>query len=312
MVEGALHRRFYPQVDTRLFDWPNDQYAKSWRLWLGYNDLISVTTLTSGGTTISASDYLLRRADNLAEAPYDHIEIDLSSSASFVAGDTYQQSISITGLYGYNDTQVAAGTLAEALDSSETSVDVSDSSLINVGHILKVESERMIVTDKTMLDTTQNLASDINANKGTVTVPVGSGAAFNVGETILIDSERMLIVDIAGNNLTVIRAYDGSVLAAHTTGADVYALRTLVVERGALGSTAASHSTSTAVSRWLVPGLVEELCLAYALNNLLQGQSGYAREIGSGDNSRESSGRGIRAIERDAFRQYGRIRIGAV
>lgn len=310
-VEGTFHRRFYPQTDTRSFDWPNRQYAKPYRLWLGINELISITTLVSGGTTIAASDYLLRRADDLNEPPYDHVEIDLSSSASFSAGDTHQQSIVITGLFGYWDNQVTAGALAEALDSSETAVDVSDSSVVDVGHILKCESERMLVTEKTMVTTAQTLQTPLTANKNNETVAVTTGSAYHVGETILLDSERMLIVDISGNNLTVKREWDGSTLAAHT-GSTIYAPRTLTVTRGVLGSTAATHADTTALTRWEVPGLVEELALAHALNNFEQGQAGYARTVGSGDNERVASGRGIRDIEKDAFRAYGRVRVGAV
>lgn len=310
-VEATLHRRFYPQTDTRSFDWPNRNYTPSYRLWLGINELISVTTLVSGGTTIAPTDYLLRRADDLNEPPYDHLEIDLSSSASFSSGGTHQQSIVVTGLFGYSDNQVAAGTLAEALDSSETAVDVSDSSVIGVGHILKVGSERMIVTGRQMLTTGQTLQTPMTDKVDSVTVAVTTGSAFHIGEVILLDSERMLIVDIAGNNLTVKRSWDGSKLATHT-GSTVYASRTLTVQRGALGSTAAAHDTAAVVTRWEVPGLVQELALAYALNDLLQGQSGYAREVGSGDNQREAGGRGIAAITRDAFRAYGRVRVGAV
>jgi hypothetical protein len=55
-VEGLTHRRFYPETDTRYFDWPNAQYARPWRLWLDQHELVSVATLSSGGTTIAASD----------------------------------------------------------------------------------------------------------------------------------------------------------------------------------------------------------------------------------------------------------------
>jgi len=40
LIEGELHRVFYPQDATRYFDWPNQggsgggQYANPWRLWL--------------------------------------------------------------------------------------------------------------------------------------------------------------------------------------------------------------------------------------------------------------------------------------
>jgi hypothetical protein len=80
----------------------------------------------------------------------------------------------------------------------------------------------------------------------------------------------------------------------------------LTVTRGQLGTTAATHSSSAAVARHVVPGLVQELAVAEALNTLLQKQSGYGRVIGSGDNEREASGRGLRQIREDAYTAFGR------
>src|SRR3546814_9940491 len=75
----------------------------------------------------------------------------------------------------------------------------------------------MLVIQKQALDTTQNLASAMNALKNDQVVDVTDGTLFFVGELILIDSERMRIVDITGNNLTVVRAYDGSRSEEHTS-----------------------------------------------------------------------------------------------
>jgi hypothetical protein len=303
-IEGLLRRKFYPQVATRYKDWPNRQYARPWRLWLDQDELISVTTLTSGGTAVAASDFFLEPANS--GPPYTHIEIDLDSSAAFSAGDTHQRSVQIVGVFGYSAEDEPAGALAEALDASETAVDVTNSALIGVGHIIKVESERMLVTGKSMLDTTQNTGGALTASTSDVTVAVTTGTAYAVDEIILVNSERMLIVDIAGNNLTVKRAWDGTVLAAHGSGSDIYAPRTLTVTRGALGTTAATHADTTAITRHAVPGLVRELCVAEAINSIQQETSGYARTVGEGENSREASGRGLREIRNDALAAYGR------
>lgn len=302
-VEGLLHRRFYPLTATRYFDWPDAQGAAPWRLWLDEDEILSVTTLIAGDTTIAATDYFLEPVNH---PPYDRIEIDLGSSASFESGETAQRAIAVTGVFGYSTDEDPGGALAEALDASETGVDVTNSAVVGVGSILRVDTERMIVTGKSMLDTGQNLGGNLTASKADVTVPVASGAALNVGETILIDAERMLVEDIAGNNLIVQRAFDGSVLATHTNGADVYAPRTLTVTRGALGTTAATHDTATAVWVHAIPGLVAELCVALALTTLGQRQAGYARTVGSGVSEREAAGRGLAQIKNDAITTYGR------
>jgi hypothetical protein len=312
-VHGLTHRRFYPWTGTRYFDWPSRRYATAWRLWLDSNELASASAVIAGGVEIAASDYFLRRADDLDEAPYDSIEIDLESSAAFSAAGTYQRAIAITGVYiGCPVDEVPAGALAEALDATETSVDVTDSAVVGVGHILRCESERMLVTGRRWLTTAQTLQTPLTANLNNVTVAVTTGSAYQPGEVLLLDSERMYVVDVAGNNLTVKRAWDGSILAAHT-GSTIYASRTLVVERGVLGTTAATHADATALVRFRPPGLVTEYATAHALNTLLQHRSGYARTVGSGDNEREMGGRGLRAIREDLDRAYTRkARVAAV
>lgn len=310
MVESCLHRRFYPETATRYFNWPNGQYARPWRLWLDQHELISVTSLVSGGTTISASDYFLEPVND--GPPYSHVEIDLDSTASFGGGSTHQRDIAITGVFGYKADTSSAGALAEALDSSETGIDVTNSGIVGVGSILLVESERMLVTNKSMLDTTQDIGGNLTADKSNTTVPVTTGSDYFVNEVILVDSERMLIVDISGNNLTVIRAWDGSVLASHSSGADIYAPRTLTVQRGALGTTAASHDTATAVSKYLIPGPVASLAKAYAINQFMQETAGYAK-VGSGETERDYGGRSLKALEESVIKSHGRkARIRAV
>jgi hypothetical protein len=283
-IDGLCHRRFYPEIATRSFPYPGPQSATSWRLWLNANELISVTTLTSGGTTIAASDYFLE--PNEYGPPYNRLEIDLDSSAAFGGGDTHQRDITITGLWGYRDDETTVGALAEALDASETAVDVNAaaSALVGVGSVLRVDTERMLVTSRTMADTGQNVGgAGLTAQQNSVTLTVSDGTAFAVDEILLVDSERLLVVDIAGNNLTVQRAWDGTVLAAHAAGADIYAARTLTVTRGALGTTAATHADASTVVRWDPPGLIRDLTIAEVLTRLTNEQAGYARTRKQGD-----------------------------
>lgn len=322
MVEETLGRRFYPELATRYFDWPNRQYAPAYRLWLESNELISVATLTSGGTTIAASDYLLRRSDNLSEAPYDYIDIDLSSTAAFSAGSTFQQSIAITGLFGYKNDHADVGTLDGSVSSTTaTTINVSDSANIGVGDLIHPDYggaaiyEHMIVTEKTMKDSGVNIdaGDSLTASAADVTITMSTATdAPTVGETILIDSERMLVIDKAGLVLTVERAYDGSVLASHAGGADIYAPRTLTVTRGAVGTTAATHLDNATLAKHLYPGPVRELTMAEAINNLLQASAGYARTSGAGDNERETRVSGLKDLRAQVLSAYGRTRIGAV
>lgn len=311
-IEGLLHRRFYPWTGTRYFDWPSPRYRNPSRLWLDSNEVISVSQLGAGGVTIPSTDYFLRRADDLDEPPFTFIEIDRSKSSAFTAGATSQRAIAVTGVFGYGADSKPAGTLVEDLDTSETGVDVSDSSVIGVGDVIKVDNERMIVTDKSMLTTGQTLQASLTASKGDVTVQVTTGSAYHVDEILLLDSERMLIKDIAGNSLTVERAWDGSVLATHT-GSTIFALRTLTVERGALGTSGATHSNGASVTKHVVPGLIKDLCIAEAINRLAQESAKYARVVGAEGAEVGGIGRSLFDLRRDAVRAFGRTaRLAAV
>lgn len=270
---------FRPIIETRYFDWPPPQTSHRWRLWLDGNALISVTTLSSGGVTITAADYFLE--PQAYGPPYDRIEIDRGGSAAFdYTNSTPQRAVAVTGLWGQSDDREAAGALDGAINDSVTTLVVTDGSKVGVGDHLIVGTERMIVTAKSWADSGQNIGADLAASEAARTVAVSTGSEYTAGELLLVDSERMLVLDVAGNNLTVQRAADGSVLAAHTTGADVYARRGCTVTRGAQGSTAASHLDAASIERHLVPGDARELCIASAVTSLLSGRAGYAREYG--------------------------------
>ena len=310
-IDGWLNRHKHglaPRTATRYFNWPQ-RFSAAWRLWLDENELISVTTLTSGGTAITS--YFLEPVNS--GPPYTYIEIDTSSTASFTVGATGQRNIAIAGVWGIHNDQKAAGSLESAVAStSTTTVDVTRGDIIGVGSVLTIDSERMLVVEKTGLDTTQNLASGMNALKNDQTVDVSDGTAFFVGEQILIDSERMRIADISGNNLTVIRAYDGSTLAAHSLGADVYAYRRLTVVRGELGTTAATHLDAAPVTVWDVPALVRDLAKAEAITRIEQEVSAYGSRVYSDEAERDSSGtevvsgRGLTDLRKACARRYKR------
>ena len=313
MIEKLLRRKFYPQTATRYFDWPDLSGSRPWRLWLGQDELISVTTLTAGGEAIAAADFFLEPANS--GPPYNRVEIDLASSAAFAAGDTHQRAVAITGVFaGCDAVDESVGALTANLAASvgaTASVDFTDN--VGVGDILKIDSERMIVTARTMVDSTQNLQTNLTASMSNVTVAVTDGTAFLVDQVLLLDSERMLVVDIAGNNLTVKRAFDGSVLAAHAGAVDIYTLSGITLARAELGTTLAAHSSGADITRHVVPGPVKSLCIAEAINQLQQETSGYANVVGAGENAKEATGAGLEGLRASTRADYGRrLRVAAV
>jgi hypothetical protein len=311
-VESLCHRTFAPTTGTKSFNYPGPQVGRPWRLWLNANELISVTTLNSGGVTIASTDFFLE--PNEYGPPYNRLEIDLDSSAAFSSGDTYQRAITVTGLWGYRNDETTVGTLTAAVattTATSVSVDAAASAVLGVGSVLRIDAERLQVTGRTMADTGQNVGgAGLTAQQNSVTLTVSDGTAYAVDEVLLIESERMLVVDIAGNNLTVIRAWDGSVLAAHAAGVDIYAPRTLTVQRGALGTTAATHTSGTAVVRWDPPGLVRDLVIAEVMNRVTNEQAGYVRTrrtSGSGSSTDQAlAARDLPALREQVYNAHGR------
>lgn len=307
-VDGFLHRVFFTTFTTKYVDWPNFQYAYPWRVWLDKAELADVTTtvpvVTSGGNVIPNSSIFWGHPRYAP--PYTYFELDRSTTATFGQGSTPQRDIAITGMFGFGIDSAPAGTVVNALVStSSTAVTGSDGSLVGVGDTIIVDSERMLVTDKTMtsLGVTQSGSGCSTADSSDDQLTLSSGTV-SVGEVLLLDSERMIVRDV-GSTVTVERAWDGTALATHTN-ATVYALRLLTVTRGAFGTTAATHSASAAVSRHLVPSLVNALAVAYAEVEVEQEIGAYAKVQGSGDSARSGIGAGLPSLEDKAYRRYGR------
>jgi hypothetical protein len=303
-VDKLCHRVFYPTVATRTFDWPNTQRAPAWRLWLDQNELAGPPTeVTSGGVALDLAD-VYPRPDH--GPPYTYLELNRATVGGFTSGSTPQRAISMTAPYGFDLTERPAGALAEALDSSETGVDVTDASVIGPGSLLKVDSERMIVTDAGMVDTGLTVGgSGLVAAASSVTL-TASGSGLLAGEVLLVDSERMLVTGVVSTAVTVKRAWDGTPLAAHSVGASVYAARSLTVERGALGTTAATHSSAAVIYRHVFPAPVVSLTVAYAIQELMGASSGYSGTRGGGESGQSADAGAVTTLENRVWAAYGR------
>lgn len=307
-IHGLTHRIFYPQTGTKYFEWPNDQLGTAYRLWLDENELVSVTSMTSGG--IAITDYFLE--PNGSGPPYDRVEIDLGGQDAFGGGPTRQRDVTITGVWaGCPAVEASVGTLATTINASTTTVDLT-AGTAGVGDLIRVDTERLQVTGRQSVTTGATITADVSDSRAVTAVPVSSATGFTVDELVLIDAERMRIVDIAGSNLIVERAADGSVLAAHITGATVYAQRRYTVERAAAGTTAASHTGGVSVVRHVPPPLITQLSVAEALTTLGAQASGYARTAGSDENATDVSGAGIASLRERVYTRFGRIRKGVI
>lgn len=295
-VEGCLKRVFYPEVKTRYFDWPN-AYAAPARVDFDKHALISATSVVSDGVTIT--DYFLEPNDD--GPPYEHLDLDRNSSSIFAGGP--QRAIGIAGLWGWTNDEETSGALSGAITSTATLITLSVPS--PVGTILRVGSERMQITGVRWIDSTITASALTNSNAAT-SITVANGALFTENEVLLIDSERMRVTEIAGNVLVVKRADGGSVITSHAAAAPIYWQHRVQVERGSLGTTAATALDAATVYRWVPPSLIAELAQAYAEDYFLQRNAGYARTVGSGESEQQVSGRGVAQVEKRARALYRR------
>lgn len=297
----ATRPGFAPWQGTITYDWPVSNNDGAYRFWLNQNSLYSLTTAVSGGETITSS-CLLRPETG---PPYSSIIVTRSSGDLFSLGSgTGENSLAITGVWcgaPVQERSRAVWQLSSGVNDSTTTLPAN--ALIGVGDILRVDSERMIVQERSWSYSGQT--GTLASSNSAVTLSVSDGSVYLVGETLLIGSERVLVVDIASNDLTVRRAVDGSVLAAHSFGA-IFWSRTFTVERGSLGTTAASHSSGAPVYIYKPPAPIEQLTIAYAIDQNAQENSAYARTVSAGDDARELTSRGLKALEDRVWSAYGR------
>lgn len=305
-IEGHLHRLFYPNDTTKYFDWPNFDYAYPWRLWFNQWDVAIPTSVTSGGTPIPLSACNFEPVNS--GPPFTYLELKRDQPYGFGVGPTPQRDVAITGTFGYWAYTDPAGALAAAISSTTaTTATVTDGSLIGVGDLLVVDSERMLVQARANVDTGQtNLSGAATAMKSDVAIGVTDGTQLHMNEVIQIDSERMLVVDVTGNTATVVRAWDGTPLATHSIGTHIYASRALTVLRGQLGTAAATHLNAASAAIHRVPSVVHELATAETINAVNQKIGGYSDPEGEGASAVKGLGSSLADLWDEAETVVGR------
>lgn len=312
-VRGLCKREFAPWQGTRYFGWPQDEYGSSRELYLGRNELITLDSVVTGvgdgdipvtGGSLYPQEY---------GPPYSSIVLNHNTSEVFTQGAVPERSNAVTGGYGFRIAESAVTTTVTTLAAASTSVTVTDGSRFGWGSLIRIGTERLIVTGRRWSLSSNIEGITLAKDAAATTVTVTDGDAFTPGEEILIDAERMLITDIAGDTLVVRRNTNGTVLAAHTAVTEVYVLRKLLVDRAQQGSAAAvSVAAGATVYLFEYPGLVNDLTVAYALVGLNQSRAKYAATAGSGENVVETRGLALAQLEKRVRDSYRRVRKAAV
>ena len=146
-IDDMACRTFYPRVETRSYDTPDEA-----QLYLD-DDLLEVITLTNGDdTTIPSTEY------NLIPKNYSpHYAIKLNSINSYywTIDSSYGPdfAVDVSAIWGFHSEYAQRGwktvtTLAEALDISELPWDLTDASTLEADDILRVGNELAIVASK--------------------------------------------------------------------------------------------------------------------------------------------------------------------
>lgn len=293
-IERLCKRRFWNAIETNVWDWPNFQRAYPWRIWMDAKEVadnagtgplgvapVITTGVQSSNPKVIPLSALFWQPRNYGP-PWDAIEINRSTAYSYGLSNTPQEDVSIMAVYGYWTQTKSGGALAAAVSStSATTVTVSDGAVLGVGDVINIDTEALLVRDRAMTDSgqAQQGSGCSTAETSDNVLAVTDGTKYFIDEILQLDAEWLHVLSISGNNLTVERSYNGTVLATHS-GAEVYAQRLLTVQRGFGGSTAATHLNSAGITVDIVPGQVRELAIAESLNYVYQKTDAYARTIG--------------------------------
>lgn len=144
MIDKYCGRSFAVKSETRYFD------AAPARLWI--NDLLSITTLKTDedgdldyDNTYATTDYILYPLNT-----YPKIYIETSDDSDYSGFGAGKKSVQIVGNWGYGDGISATPYLVdtttnEALDATETGVDVTAATNLSAGQTILVESEQMFI-----------------------------------------------------------------------------------------------------------------------------------------------------------------------
>jgi len=269
---------FIPIVETRSFSGRCDRNLK-------VDPLLEVTdAITDNGVTVSSTEFTL-----------------LPESPQWIHG-AYNMIKKTYGLWGYGSVAVPGSwgkysELAAVMDSftmtdKAVELTVLDGSLLDVGMVLLIEDEQIAISGghgSTNSPDADAATSKVNGAiiEADQVITVDNGAEFHRGEVLAIGNEDLLITRISGNDLTVERGWNNTLIEDHADDAAIGVYRTFAVDRGVNGTTAAAH-TSRAVERYLVPADINWICRQIAGLMHKKAQSGFQGMVGNAETGQTS------------------------
>ena len=245
--------------------------------------VLSLTSITNDDTALTENTDFVFMRQMWENGPYIGMERLSDSPNASNWCDTDPDSIVIVGETGLYSRKVATGaTLSATITDTAAEMTVSNGSKVSPGMIVEIGTEKILITgwgDPTASVTTLAAALDATSDQATMT----SAADLNAGETLRLDFENVRLRAKRTNLTSLTRNWNNTGQVAHliATAVDVY--RTVTIERGVNGTTAASHASGAAISRYVVPDNVFKLVKKMAVLGINQANSNYAGRSGDAE-----------------------------
>jgi hypothetical protein len=245
--------------------------------------LLGITSITNDGVTLATTDYVLKPDDGYwASGPFGELHVDEDSNL-LSAWSEDKNGVAISGRWGmFERSGISGATVQDTTQQSDSqrTLKVSDGGKVSPGMVLLIGSEQEAVTGwEAPTEAVTVLNGAITAADEIITVD--NGALVHSGEILRVDFEQMKIKDIRSNQCSVIRSWNGTGKVAHADDKAVDVYRTVTVDRGVNGTTAAVHANGVAISRYFVPDDILYLTKEIATLSANKAQGGYQGRTGN-------------------------------
>jgi len=302
-ADELCRQQFYPNIRTKRFNRDTPGAIEDGGTLFTDTDWLELDQVTLNGDIIPPADLVELR--DYFGLRFDSIGLLSNSQYAWTQATDEWYSIMVTGTTGYSNNTHHIASLTSDITDTETILVTPGSNKLDVGALIRINDEWLHIVDRDWTTSAAVTISDITIDQTTIDTNV---ATWVPGDRLRIGWEQLEVVDYAGTAIKVVRAVNGTTPSPHLTGAAINEWTTYTVERGVNGSTPAPHLTGAAISQWQPPAGVKEHSIAYVLTHLGQEASSYNRTIGTGDQQREATGRGLDTITRTLVADYRRRR----
>lgn len=231
---------------------------------------------------VADTDFIFMRT-MWANGPAIGLELLSDSPNARVWCERDPDSVQLPAFVGlYSLAQKTGATLSATINPTAESLTVSNGAKVSPGMILKAGDEQILVTG--WGDPTEDVAWLAEALDSTSDeIELDDGDLVNVGETIRVDFEKMRTTARRADRFSAKRSWNNTRQSLHVVESTVDVYRTVNIERGVNGTTAAEHLSGIDLYRYMVPDNILKLTKKMAVLGLNQSNTGYAGRSGDAE-----------------------------